>query len=276
MVRMRRHGMLSTSETPLSKLEEVSHLTGLPIRPAIRGKNFLLDFYVVADSEQERVLFKVCAEKGIPLSRVPIEYEIWDWAEFDVLHFVRFFPPERVEHTGDGPEDFYGLAPGGCTECLRDRIQTGDLRLEFPEGEDPTDLAMTLDLEIIMSTRLLDKLQKAGVTGFSTRPLKGELAQGYRQVVVEGFMPPMTSVEWMQEGVCSGCGRPRLYRRSPINYLREQLNLPHDFAWSREQQGIIGSRDLFVSQRAYRILKELEPTLDSWGGFLVVEGQAGR
>ena len=140
------------------------------------------------------------------------------------------------------------------------------------------DLSLTYGFEVIFSARLAQRLQEAGFTGFTLRPV-WDYRKPYQgepklyQLVVTNILPPMASppTEFEQAQHCEVCGtktqylkhthfwgRIQYYEETDIYYAREVLEQAADFNATYERIGGLpdGHPLVLISQRVYRWLKE--------------------
>lgn len=140
------------------------------------------------------------------------------------------------------------------------------------------DLSLTYSFEVIFSARLAQRLQEAGFTGFTLRPV-WDYRKPYQgepklyQLVVTNVLPPMASppTEFEQEQRCEVCGteskflkhthfwgRIQYYEETDIYYAREVLEQAADFNITSERFGVLSASHplVIISQRVYRWLRE--------------------
>jgi|GEM_PF-1515214 len=140
------------------------------------------------------------------------------------------------------------------------------------------DLSLTYSFEVIFSARLAQRLQEAGFTGFTLRPV-WDYRKPYQgepklyQLVVTNVLPPMASppTEFEQEQRCKVCGteskflkhthfwgRIQYYEETDIYYAREVLEQAADFNITSERFGVLSASHplVIISQRVYRWLRE--------------------
>ena len=185
-------------------------------------------------------------------------------------------------------DDYYDLKVDGyqggpqashrrCPACRAELEQVRDLLVDTRlMGQ--RDLSLTYSFEVILSARLAQRLQEAGFTGFTLRPV-WDYRKPYQgepklyQLVVTNILPPMASppTEFEQAQHCEVCGtktqylkhthfwgRIQYYEETDIYYAREVLEQAADFNATYERIGGLpdGHPLVLISQRVYRWLKE--------------------
>ena len=236
---------------------------------------------VEVSSRAFEILIKIAQESDL-VRLIRIE-RVYSSEELQAAPLLEWGPTNQAIE-----DDYYDLKVDGyqggpqashrrCPACRAELEQVRDLLVDTRlMGQ--RDLSLTYSFEVILSARLAQRLQEAGFTGFTLRPV-WDYRKPYQgepklyQLVVTNVLPPMASppTEFEQEQRCEVCGtqtqylkhthfwgRIQYYEETHIYYPQEVLQCAADFNATYERIGGLpdGHPLVIISQRVYQWLKE--------------------